>query len=59
MCVCVCAGDHLLFESEDNPGMYVGIQPDGDVKPPKDTDEGEGAQFSPMVKKDSPYSRPQ
>ena len=55
----MCVGDYLLFEAKDYPGMHVGINSDGDAIPPNNTDEGENGQFTPKVKQDSPYSRPQ
>lgn len=51
-------GKYLLFESVVYPGKHVGVVPDGIVKAPQSTHEGGHGQFTPKVKKDSPFSRP-
>jgi hypothetical protein len=50
-------GDYLLFESVDYPGMHVGMLPNGSIKAPQLTMEGEHGQFTPVVRRDSPFTR--
>lgn len=49
---------HLVFESEEHPRWHMGVLPNGDMKHPVSTGEGEHGQFFPKVKAESPYRRP-